>query len=288
MTSFTQQGRKKAYTMIEIMVAMTMMSVIVVGLLATLNQTQKTLKAAGGQSDTLEGGRAFMALVSREIKELALFPESVTNTFRFYSFVHEPATPLMQNIPNLPEKRTNLLSSFGLVTLDKEFNRWRLVLYDVDLGEWRTNRSTAVYRMETNFPIYRLEGFPGTDLMSFQSRFHFTNGNRINASRDTNLFTKVLDGVVSLRIHAYDINGTRIRDWLPNTVPFGYSFTNSSPLLSTNYRPASLEVELGVLDPEIHLKVKSMESPSVASTFLQDRVANVQVFRQRISVPTGP
>ena len=273
-----------AFTLIEVMVAMTLLVVIIAGLVASLNQTQKALKLASGQTDTMENGRAFMQLLTREMQEIVSFPEEITTTFRFASKYRNVNNPLMQDVPGLSDQRTNLLSSFAFVTRSKELNQYRLVMYDVHKDEMENQFATGIYRAETNFPIWGVTN----DLLVVENRF--LNW-QLAAFRDTNFFSKVLDGVVHLQFHSYDTNGARIPDWNLGTGRLvGYTFTNSSPSQETNffaYRPSSIELELGVLDPEVVTKVKSMTN-TVANKFLLDRSGSVQVFRQRITVPTGP
>ncbi|MGB9602348.1 MAG: PilW family protein, partial [Limisphaerales bacterium] len=59
----------RAMTIMEMLVAMGILTVIVVGLLAMFQQTQRALRASMTQTDVMETGRAVMDLMTREIQQ---------------------------------------------------------------------------------------------------------------------------------------------------------------------------------------------------------------------------
>lgn len=282
-----ERSPRRAYSLIEIMVAMSLLTVIVVGLIASLNQAQKALRLSGSQSDTFENGRAFLALMSRELQEVAVFPPEVTNTYRFFSAYRNASEPLIQSVPGLPgEPRTNLLSSFGFVVRGKERNDWRLIMYDVSRDQMNTRSSTAIYRTERSYPSWAL-----TNELPIVER-EFINWN-LKADGETNQFRKLIDGVVHIGFRLFNNKGERIPDWNGAGKLEGYRVVQQHlPSfdfgVALDYRPATIEVELAILDPDVYKKLKSIDDRDAVLNFLQERSGNVQIFRQRITLPTGP
>ena len=277
----------RAYSLVEIMVAMSLLTVIVVGLLASLNQAQKALRLSGGQSDTFENGRAFLALMTRELQEIAQFPPEITNTYRFFSVYRNAGEPLIQSVPGLPkEPRTNLLSSFGFVVRGKERNDWKLVMYDVSRDQMSSRSCSAIYRAERTYPAWALTN----DLPVVERQF--VNWD-FKSDSDTNQFRKLLDGVVHIGFRMFNRKGERIPDWNGAGKLEGYRVAQQHmPSFDfgpdIDYRPATVEVELAILDPDVFKKTKSIDDRDAVLNFLQERSGNVQIFRQRINIPTGP
>ena len=60
----------RAFSLIEVMVAVTLMSVIVLGLLAMFSQTQRAFRTGITQVDVMEGGRAACELMAREMEQI--------------------------------------------------------------------------------------------------------------------------------------------------------------------------------------------------------------------------
>jgi hypothetical protein len=135
----------------------------------------------------------------------------------------------------------------------------------------------------------------------------------------TNFF-RVADGVIHLKLTAYDPQGRRMGWDTTNMYPsykvlrmsrsgaaLGlYSsaknlieanvalrqdpYTAETVLVFTsNALPASVELELGVLEPFAVKQLQAMQqdsSPKVAQTFLKKQAARVHLFRQRIPIRT--
>ena len=69
-TGFNRQDARcaNAFTLIEVLVVVTLLSFIVIALMAVFNATQKAFRASVTQSDVLEGGRAVMDLMTEDLK----------------------------------------------------------------------------------------------------------------------------------------------------------------------------------------------------------------------------
>jgi hypothetical protein len=270
-----------AFTLVEIMVVMALLSVIVLGLMAMFNQTQRAFRAGMAQTDQLEGGRMFTSLLLQDLQQVA--PSYQTNGVNFYAQI--PAyRPLLQALPASTVPRTNILENLFFLT---RFNQtWTGVGYFV-----RTNSDFGVsggidlvgtlYRFETNMPVSQFRGAGRVPYLAFLNAT-----NRLNISR-------ILDGVVEFRVHCYDTNGYLITgtNIINNNTFLNVSNSFSiapgeveSYAFSNNIVPAYVEVQLGVLEPAILKKYKSIPDPITRSNFLANHAGNVQLFRQRVAI----
>lgn len=276
--------RPAGYSLIEIMIAMALLTLIVVGLLTTLTQTQKALKFAGSQTDTLENGRAFMSMLSRELQEIAETPGVASNTFRFYSVARGGV--MVQDVEGLgKDARENRLYSFGFIQRARESNSWRFISYEFDRRDVGEQRGVAdLYRVETNCVLWALTNAGGLTDYQTQKRINGYSSDRNNY--ESNYFRKVLSGVAHLSFKAYDTNGFVIPEWTRDQL-VGYVVTNALPAV-TSIRPVeAIEVEVGILDPDTYRRVKSMPDSATVLSYLKDRPGNIQIFRQRIKISTG-
>ena len=75
----------EAFSLIELLTAVSIMVVIIFSLYAMFNQTQKALRANITQVDVLEGGRAAAEMLGREIEQLSACNQF--QTINFYATV---------------------------------------------------------------------------------------------------------------------------------------------------------------------------------------------------------
>jgi hypothetical protein len=99
-----------AFSLVEIMVVMGLLTVIILGLLLMFNQTQRAFRTGMTQVDVLENGRTITEMLARELSQMT--PQSyarTSNTLNFYVVLPNYA-PLLQPLPGgNGERRTNLL-----------------------------------------------------------------------------------------------------------------------------------------------------------------------------------
>src|SRR4051812_10135236 len=103
------QKRERGLTLVEMMVATTLLVVMMLGLTAMFNQTQRAFRGGLKQVDVFEGGRAIMDLISRDIEQ-AVMSKSL-NDSSLYMAIPPGSTYLVQKTPaGNSDLRTNLLS----------------------------------------------------------------------------------------------------------------------------------------------------------------------------------
>jgi len=280
------------FSLIEVMVAVTLMSVIVLGLMAMFGETQRAFRTGITQVDVMESGRAALEMMAREIEQAAAtdYPNAVNfnvgpNPYNLAPAALQPYT-LLQNLPGTTAKRVNILQD--VLFLNHEGQRWTAIGYAVVY----TNYIGTLYRYETNasavVPGFQFIGSVGYDT------FFKGNAVAVNPSR-------VIDGVVDLRVKTYDSLGRVISpnyDYLTNypSVP-----TLNPNLVQTTWGgrggdinctylgpalPAYVEVELAILEAKTAERARAIGENSLTAqyNYLTNQVGRVQVFRQRIPI----
>jgi prepilin-type N-terminal cleavage/methylation domain-containing protein len=276
-----------AFTLIEIMVVVVLLSLIVLGLLAMFDQTQKAFKAGTAQTDQLEAGRMFSDLLTREVMQVV--PTGQSNSVNFW-VTNASQQPLQQTLP--PSSiRTDLLQDLYFVSRANQTmsSIGYFVRTNPGIGGYADLVGT-LYRYQSNLPVAVFNANPQ---MAFLSLFTATNGSGTNTA--TGPVSKIMDGVVEFRIHCYDTNGylwngenpfnyysnfVNVVDWQPGAVSNDVQLC----IFSNNMVPAYVEVQLGVLEPAILKRYNSIPNQLARSNFLANHAGNVQLFRQRIPI----
>jgi prepilin-type N-terminal cleavage/methylation domain-containing protein len=262
---------KQAFSLIEIMVAVTLLAVITIGLLSMFYQTQKAFRLGAGQVDTLEGGRALIELLRRDLQEM--YPSHIDHVMNFEA-APSALWRVVMDVPNpggqKPLLRTNLLHDIAFLT--RRGDEWTTVIYRVG----HTNQGAG--------SLLRAVASTNTAFVATASGVQY--GPQFEAASVSNLFRtlttstsakydRIADGIVHFRVFAYDQNGVLYN--FPNGAgPEGYQFTN--------WVPAYVDLEIGILDPKAMTQLASKSNPVVARDFLIGQAHRVQLFTQRIPV----
>lgn len=307
---------RAAFSLIEIMVTVGLMTFIILGLLLMFNQTQRAFRTGMAQTDVLEAGRATLDLVARELEQMSpsQAPDYIDASGivrRATNFFVEPSTtypsiaspnsfswvnPFTQDLLGNSASRTNLMQRFFF--LSKLNQDWVGTGYEA-IPDDSYGCVGTLYRFSAT-------NNPRGDLISLSAAF--------NATSVTNM-SRIADGIVHLRLRAFANNGylittnnfTKTNTIYPNasypiriTGPYTNVVEaiayNSEPYNSAgdlhqaacyfmgNAAPGYVELELGVLEPQILQKYRSIQAINPARAFLSNHVANVHIFRQRIPV----
>jgi hypothetical protein len=152
----------------------------------------------------------------------------------------------------------------------------------------------AVYPQSQTYlnPLYRY--YMTTNIAAANPQTLFTNFTLAVLTGSLTNWSHLLDGVVNLTLHAYDTNGV----WMTNGYTPGYArfpqnvlFLPSAPrqtslCMFSNALPASLELELGVLEDRTLQRADTWPNGSVAqSNYLAQQAGKVHLFRQRVTIP---
>jgi type II secretory pathway pseudopilin PulG len=281
-----QLAIENGFSLVEILVVVSMLSFIVLALMSVFSSTQRAFRASVTQADVLEGGRAAMELIASDLRGMtpsygvsnSLAASPAVNCF----VLTNNWSPLVQSLPGSAAQRTNQLNYFFL--LGRENTKWTGTGYIVD-----TAATNAL------FPLYRYYAEASTTLSPaiLYQRFvvEFTSGQFTNMSR-------LMDGVVHLTLRAYDSSGREINSYYQ-------PYTNAANIdllpngngeqqffMFSNAVPASVELELGVLENSTLSRAESLPNdlpqppPNDRRTlFLKEQVGAVHLFRQRVTIP---
>jgi prepilin-type N-terminal cleavage/methylation domain-containing protein len=305
---------RRGFSLVELLITMTLLSLIVLALMAVFSSTQRAFRASVTQTDVLEGSRAAMDLISTDLRNLVPCDGhynwtdggvnffSLDNNYPVYIYnvlnnVPLPSLgywPLPQSLPGSSVQRTNLLNYFFI--LGRENMKWTGVGYVVDV----TNNSPM-------YPLYRF--YAETDVRNNPYLLFSNFVTEVYYSKWTNM-SHVLDGVVHLTARAYDKNGAWLTNgyasyygaasWKTNLPPNVFFYEPPSPLYPgevgcyffSNAVPAAVEFELGVMEDRTMQRASSLPNdlplapPQDRRTlYLQGQSGHVHLFRQRVAIP---
>jgi type II secretory pathway pseudopilin PulG len=268
---------RPAFSLIEVLVVVSLLSLIVLALMAVFTSTQRAFRASITQTDVLEGGRATMELMAADLRTLT--PSDVGNAVNFSVLTNQNNNyyPLIQNLPGSISgaQRVNLLNYFFM--LSRQNTKWIGIGYVVD------NASSGDL-----YPLYRFYG--ETNLQSNPNGL-FNNFFQAVSTSQWGSMSHLMNGVVHLTARAYDTNGVWINNF-PQVYTNNVEFFSSPPgygeaqfYMTNNMVPAAVELELGVLEDRTLQRAESFPTTALQTNYLSDKSGNVHVFRQRVSIP---
>jgi type II secretory pathway pseudopilin PulG len=284
----SQFAIRGAFTLIEVMVVVVLLSLIVIALMGVFNSTQAAFRASITQTDVLEGGRAAMDLMAGDLKEMSPslgFSNLVANGGVNFFVTNNDSTysPLIQPLVASSSSRMNVLQKFFI--LSHENQTWSGVGYVVDTSPTANGIN----------PLYR---FVPTDLPArpdpWQLFTNFIDHSALPISQsDTNMH-RLMDGVVTLRVRAYDLNGLWMTNGYSNPASFTVKNVRFLPTIFgevgfymfNNALPASVEIEMATLEDRTLQRAGTYPNNTFAqSNYLAGQAGKVHVFRQRVAIP---
>jgi len=272
------RGRRMAaaFSLIEIIVVVGLLSLITLGLFAMFSQTQRVFRMGLTQVDVLEGGRIVTEMLTRDVQQMRASYRPWPGGVNFYAELAPQTSvhPLLQTLPGLPAtKRTNLLEDVYFLT--RENQTWTGIGYVV---RPITNGVGTLYRFMGSSSAAQT---PDT----LFNRFYATPVGSTNMSR-------VLDGVVHFKVRAYNPAG----QWITSPINSGPT-ANSDVLYSSfafgeigrynfwsNALPASVEIEIGILENRALRRAESIQDDATRRRYLEDQAGKVHIFRLRVPV----
>jgi Prokaryotic N-terminal methylation motif len=316
------RSRSLAFSLLEMLIGIGILSVVVLALYALFDQTQKALRSNINQVDVSEGGRSVMELLVRDVMRA-----QASGVNSNYIVVPNPNRIIVEEPPIQPGtnlvimrtqaglfgppwqavfgdngRRTNALHElFYLV--EQQPGRWvGAGLYVA--GEDAINLNTGVgtlwrYEDTNSVPVQGVRA--GEQVAVLNNRF-------LNNSRyRTNYVSRLIDGVVFFRVTPFGSRGEPLDNTLLNEVLANNSrypipadvligprianpvFPVNGTFFKNRALPSALEIELGILPPQLVDQYRNLSDvPAVQNRFLTNNAANVLVFRQRISLPAAP
>jgi prepilin-type N-terminal cleavage/methylation domain-containing protein len=238
------------FSLIELLVAMALLSFIVIGLVSMFGQTQRAFVQSLTDVDLLENGRAVMDLMVRDLAEAA--PADVSGAANFYVEIPQPGEPiytqpLLQGLPGTvipPQERVNYLQPFFFLSHPNQmwFDRaWAGIGYYVvpdvsGVGIGTLYRYAATNASPPAQPLAPLPP-PSPDFILSPSCFllgHYPNSfvnallflrtdtSPVPRAAPVSTVTRVAEGVIHLSVRLFATNGFPIVSDL-NPLLYGYT-----------------------------------------------------------------
>jgi type II secretory pathway component PulJ len=267
----------RAFSLIEILVVVSLLSLIVLALMAVFSSTQRAFRASVTQTEVMEGSRETMELMASDLRATTPSGGVSNGPVNFSALANANYLPLTNSLPGSASIRFNVLNYFFV--LGRNNTTWTGTGYVVDPTS--ANPLYPLYRFyaETN-----IQNSPATLYGQFYNEMQtpqwWTNSN----------FSHLIDGVAHLTVHAYDPNG----NWINapaytnavNTEYFSDAYGEPQFFMFSNTVPAAVELELGVLEDRTLARAESLPFQSPAQLgYLGGQSGTVHLFRQRVTIP---
>jgi hypothetical protein len=276
-------SRLHAFTLVEILVVVVLMSLIVLALMAVFSSTQAAFRASITQTDVLEGGRSVMGLIKSDLEPMTpCFLNAPNSPPNFYAAVSNNFT---QPLTGSSASRTNVMEDVFFITRENQtlkgvgyFVRSNLFVSGM------VGTPGVLYRFETNYSVAQFARVAQTSDGPFAAYDLARRG--VNP---TNGVSRILDGVMAFKVRAFDTNGL----WIITTT----NYVGNVNIVATNTAygevawysffsnalPASVEIELGILEDRTLQRAESLEANyNLFTNYLAGHAGQVHLFRQRV------
>jgi hypothetical protein len=301
-----QRGRRSSgLTLLEIMVTVTLLTVIVLGLYAMFDQTQDALRKGTTQVDVLETSRAVSELLKREFEQAqaagvprwGTLGPARTNLWIDSSPGSQPITNLlldgsarvtqMDHVYFLTKARDWRVTGYIVGTLPPGAPQDQ-VLFSNGVGalfRYQTRASDPTNNRNLDLPALSLELEEIEPFNAYWTNYQTATNFTLPSYPDYLLtnFNLVAAGIVSFNVRAF---GTIVG---ANGIPTnGVLLSTSYPFLMTNeHLPDFLEVELGILEPQALEQARALaftNNPGLSRAYLTNSTHRIHIFRQRIPI----
>jgi type II secretory pathway component PulJ len=270
----------RGLTILEMLVSTTLLALIVLGLTLMFVQTQKAFKTGIKQTDVTDAGRTITDMIARDLSQVVDAGNSnIINLFWQWT----PQNSLEQKVQS---GNTTLLVSYQLQEI-------------YCLVHTNTTWMGIGYVVASQAPgvgsLYRYVAMTNAVPSVFTNSLFWPFANAVTTQTFTNNsnFSLIADGVVHLVIRASDQYGNESstetaaeNGQAPAVIAYPLAPNPLFPNTLTNTLPYSIQLEVGVLEPETYERAKSLSGvPTVQSNYMFEAAGQTHIFRQNILVP---
>ena len=255
---------RSGVTVLELLVAMTMVSFIILVLYQMFDRTQAQMRNAIKQVDQLESGRAMMDIIYRDMTRMIAPPEPGLVSFEIDGDYSAGGLEMAYNTPS-NIFYTNKMEAlfFNAYDPDATPTNWSGLGYRVahfaDASLPPTNGFGSLYRYETN-----------------ASRFTRDFRDQFFQAAVSNHVHKIAENIVHFRVNFY-------ADGIITNISANLQVDRG---LVGKALPELLEVEIGYIDEETATIARSLGSPAAARNFVAIRPEKVTLFRFQVPIKT--
>lgn len=316
-----QRAARRGFSLIEMLVAVGLLSVVILALYAMFDQTQRALRGTVGQVDVFEGSRSALELLTRDLEQAR--PAGVFDGPHFVTRL-SVAPNLIENQDSLFQERQPVLQEFFAIRNVTD-QQWSVFGYFIANEANPTLRTTppigTLYRYEDRGDLERI---PGENVVTNTPVRFNVRGRSAAPALVTHVLgrpfsgetaavwpyrtnaARVLDGVLNFKVTPYDAVGRPYNAFYPvnqlparpNTVPASNPTVSPlSPILlnhsqgglltettfSGTAMPSYVEVEVDALEPRLLEQYRALpENATIRNRFLTNNLSRIQSFRQRV------
>jgi len=285
-----RRARRSGLTILEMLVSSAMLALIIVGLTAMFVQTQKAFKTGIKQIDVGDTGLTVSRMIAGDLTQLSDGQGFNTNTPKpgvsnVVNLMWEWEGQQVQSQDGVPFRTNQLQSIYMLVRTN---TGWTGVGYVVSNGDNLGVGTLYRYTSPVNAHYFDNRFLYQPFLDATNSNF---SNNAYSANPDIRL-SRIADGVIHLKIRVYDNQGNQVGvetnrgDYALGPIMNAYPFTNNyvKPPVGVDL-PASVDLELGILEPDASDHLKALgENNQAKVNYLSTVAGKVDIFHQRILV----
>lgn len=271
---------KSGFSLIELLVVMTLLTFITVGLVLVFDQTQRTFRTGMAQVDVLESGRATMDMMTREVEQMSGFTGMGGDMVTFFAATPGNYVELVQELPGSVQPRTNILQDFFFVSQVNQ--EWIGTGYTIRNGAGGIG---SLYRYTTNLHVRDVQPFT-----PLEGLFGLFVNELAKAPQDQRL-SRVADGVIHLKVNAYGTNGFKLEPFYDFNVYTNITVDDDTTLSGIFYEfrsnaiPTAVEIELAVVESDVVETVQALPTAgTIRREYIEKQVGKVHVFRQRVPI----
>lgn len=280
--------RRRAFTLVEILTALAITTIIVIALVAMFNTSIKALQVANRQLDIWESARATFGILKREVGEVTAggVPE------RFHLFAANP--PPLVNLANGTPMRLQ-----DVYVLTRDNNEWNVNVFLLGPDRQSDDPNAAVatlYHFQTNYPAFTVFNAATLDIdrnvthpshplqraIGALERHLQDQANGLPTAGTVNAMAK---GIVHLRLVAYAADGRAFTNSaILNPEPVDHRIEPDTLWFRGDQLPASLDLEMFVLEPDRIEEFRSQGGAIARDLYLRNHENSIQLFRTRIPI----
>lgn len=278
--SVAQWRECRAVTMIELMVSVTLISFIILTLYQMFNITQKQLRRAMTQVDTLESGRVAKLMLETDLKLAAALDSSEVAPSFYWS------TNWSEHVMNLTPV-TNLTITSPVqsndIVLVPSWDRFFINTEDDTLSP--NNKGGVGYHVGTPTNAW-IPPYNGMGTLYrygyYTNQFDDSIWNTFRTSNSVDYMSRVIDNVIHFKVKPYptdSVSTTGLRA--------GYNIDEEGVQLHSfigDNMPTLVEIELGYLDEVTAKQALALGDNDAAKAFISSRPEKVTLFRFLVRV----
>ena len=293
---------KGGFTLLEMLVAVSVMTLVIYVLYALFDQTQDALKKNASEVDVNEGGRAALEMIVRELSQMEVsgYPpvmdlQSGVVLSGSKSF-HSRSTP--GNLPLMLAYQPDALTSEG-TTEDLEQGFRTNILQDFtftsrgglgfDITSYRVvnaeNGIGTLGRFMTSGSLHSTD--PRSSMVNKTLAFNLQFDSVVNQPSESEVFQPITDGVIHFRITAFDQFGREIMATVPRLNPLGLNLQRLNPKGKPLYGVRTDRPVDGTLVQELEGQTRAWFYGALPSYFdLEIGVIDPRVLEQVKALPS--